>query len=114
MGSDLLAGIATACEPSALVFTIVGTILGIIFGALPGLTSTMAVALLIPLTYSLEPVAGMGMLVAGGSGNAGINPALYPEHQRTPGGRNHGVSSGHAGKLYALCFLYRISHPKVQ
>ncbi len=79
MGSDLLAGIATACEPSALVFTIVGTILGIIFGALPGLTSTMAVALLIPLTYSLEPVAGMGMLVGafcGGTAGGSVSATL--------------------------------------
>ena len=63
MLTNLLAGFSYALNPSALLFTIVGTILGIIFGALPGLTSTMAVALLIPLTYSLEPVAGMGMLV---------------------------------------------------
>ena len=61
MLTNLLAGFSYALNPSALLFTIVGTILGIIFGALPGLTSTMAVALLIPLTYSLEPVAGMGM-----------------------------------------------------
>ena len=60
MLTNLLAGFSYALNPSALLFTIVGTILGIIFGALPGLTSTMAVALLIPLTYSLEPVAGMG------------------------------------------------------
>lgn len=46
MLTNLLAGFSYALNPSALLFTIVGTILGIIFGALPGLTSTMAVALL--------------------------------------------------------------------
>lgn len=79
MLTNLLAGFSYALNPSALLFTIVGTILGIIFGALPGLTSTMAVALLIPLTYSLEPVAGMGMLVGafcGGTAGGSVSATL--------------------------------------
>lgn len=41
-----------------------GVIGGIIIGALPGLSSTMAVALLVPVTFSMEPVAGLVMLTA--------------------------------------------------
>ena len=40
-----------------------GTIFGIIFGAIPGLTATLAVILLIPLSYGLEPTQGISMLV---------------------------------------------------
>ena len=79
MGVDLLAGLSQALEPQALLFTIIGTILGIIFGALPGLTSTMAVALLIPLTYSLDPIPGMGMLVGafcGGTAGGSVSATL--------------------------------------
>ena len=41
-----------------------GTVVGIIFGAIPGLTATMAVALFLPITYSLGPAAGISLLVA--------------------------------------------------
>lgn len=40
-----------------------GTVLGLIFGSLPGLTATMGIALLLPLTFGMEPVTGMGMLL---------------------------------------------------
>ncbi|MDD3708238.1 MAG: tripartite tricarboxylate transporter permease [Aminobacterium sp.] len=55
----LIQGLIGALQPEAVIFTAIGTVLGIIFGALPGLTSTMAVALLIPVTFGLTPVAGM-------------------------------------------------------
>ena len=40
-----------------------GTVVGIIFGAIPGLTATMAVALFLPITYSLSATAGIALLV---------------------------------------------------
>lgn len=45
----------------ALFFGVVG---GIVVGSLPGLSATMAVALLIPVTFGMEPVAGLTMLTA--------------------------------------------------
>ncbi len=41
----------------------VGTFGGILIGAMPGLTSTMGVALLIPLTFGMDPVEGLNMLI---------------------------------------------------
>ncbi|MCM2339840.1 tripartite tricarboxylate transporter permease [Rhodoferax sp.] len=41
-----------------------GTVVGIIFGAIPGLTATMAVALFLPITYTLGATAGIALLVA--------------------------------------------------
>src|SRR5690625_2890713 len=46
---------------AALVMGVVG---GIIIGSLPGLSSTMGVALLIPVTFGMTPVAGLVMLTA--------------------------------------------------
>ncbi len=40
-----------------------GTVVGIIFGAIPGLTATMAVALFLPITYSLGASAGISLLI---------------------------------------------------
>lgn len=47
----------------ALLWILLGTFLGLVFGALPGLSATMAVALLIPLTFYLEPVVAISMLI---------------------------------------------------
>lgn len=43
---------------------LIGTVGGIIVGALPGLSAAMAVALLIPVTFGMSPVAGLVMLTA--------------------------------------------------
>ena len=49
-------------SPLCLVLNIIGVVLGIIFGALPGLNGVVGVALLLPLTYGLEPIEGLMML----------------------------------------------------
>jgi putative tricarboxylic transport membrane protein len=41
---------------------LVGVIGGMVVGSLPGLSATMAVALLIPLTFGMSPVSGLVML----------------------------------------------------
>ncbi|MET3506474.1 tripartite tricarboxylate transporter permease [Halalkalibacter oceani] len=47
-----------------IIVLMVGVIGGIVVGALPGLSATMAVALLIPVTFGMDAVAGVTMLVA--------------------------------------------------
>ncbi|MFQ7878296.1 tripartite tricarboxylate transporter permease [Enterocloster sp.] len=37
--------------------------LGIVLGALPGLTATMGIALVIPISYQLDTATGIGLLV---------------------------------------------------
>ena len=41
-------------DPMALLWTFVGTFMGLVFGSLPGLTATMGVALLVPITYTFN------------------------------------------------------------
>ncbi|MFP3920677.1 MAG: tripartite tricarboxylate transporter permease [Dichotomicrobium sp.] len=64
-------------EPVAFLLLLGGTIGGLILGATPGLSPTMAVALLIPFTFHLSPVQGLILLgaaytstVAGGAVSA--------------------------------------------
>ena len=64
-------------EPLSLMLLIGGTIGGLILGATPGLSPTMAVALLIPFTFHLSPTQGLILLgaaytstVAGGAVSA--------------------------------------------
>ena len=62
-------GVMLAIAPACLLATFTGTALGIIFGVLPGLTATMGIALLIPLTAGFDPViaisAMLGVYVGG-------------------------------------------------
>lgn len=43
---------------------LLGTVVGMVFGALPGLGTVIAVALLLPVTFTLPPLAGILMLLA--------------------------------------------------
>lgn len=40
-----------------------GVLMGLVVGTLPGLTSVMAVSLITPLTFKMDPVNGFGMLL---------------------------------------------------
>jgi putative tricarboxylic transport membrane protein len=59
--SDLLNGFATALTPTNLAWAALGVILGTAVGVLPGIGPAMTVALLLPVTYSLEPTAAFIM-----------------------------------------------------
>ncbi len=62
--SQLFAAFINVCEPISLLFMVAGVIIGIIFGSIPGLSASMAVALMLPLTFSMKAVLGMNVLVA--------------------------------------------------
>jgi len=59
---DIVLGLATHPESIAILFGSV--LLGIIFGAMPGLTSTLGVALLTALTYSMDTNLAMVCLLS--------------------------------------------------
>lgn len=58
----LLVGFSHCFVPSNLLFMVAGTCLGVVIGALPGLSATTGMVLLLPLTYGLHVEAGMLML----------------------------------------------------
>jgi putative tricarboxylic transport membrane protein len=45
-----------------LAAMVAGVISGILIGALPGLTAAMAIAVLLPLTFTMEPLVALGMM----------------------------------------------------
>lgn len=47
-----------------LVFINIGMLIGIIFGAIPGLNGNLAITVLIPFTFSFEPIPGILMLTS--------------------------------------------------
>lgn len=56
-------GFQSIAHPGTILLMFFGVTLGIIFGAIPGLTATMALALFLPITYSMDPVSGVVLLV---------------------------------------------------
>lgn len=62
--SYILPTIQVLMEPMHLVLILLGTVLGIVFGAIPGLTATLGIALLLPLTFSMEAETGIIVLIS--------------------------------------------------
>jgi putative tricarboxylic transport membrane protein len=58
----LIQGFATALQPGNLAFIFLGVMVGQVVGALPGLGPAAGMALLLPLTFGLEPVTAIMML----------------------------------------------------
>jgi putative tricarboxylic transport membrane protein len=48
-----------ALTPLNLLFAVAGVVAGTVIGALPGLTATMAVAVLVPFTFALPPASAL-------------------------------------------------------
>ena len=57
----LLEGFANALTPAHLAYAAIGVILGTAVGVLPGVGTAMTVALLFPITYSVEPTGALIM-----------------------------------------------------
>ncbi len=117
-----------------VLFSIVGGVIaGISIGAMPGLTSTMGIALLMPLTFTMEPTSGLMVLIGefvgaiyGGSitailintpGTPSAAATLldgYPMTQRGEAARALGIStvSSFTGGIISGIFLILIA-PKL-
>ena len=60
--SHLALGFATAATPANLMFCLIGVALGTLIGVLPGIGATATIAMLLPITFQLEPVSSLIML----------------------------------------------------
>ncbi|MAU97862.1 MAG: C4-dicarboxylate ABC transporter permease [Fulvimarina sp.] len=61
---DKLAYLVDALTPMNLLLALVGVVAGIVIGAMPGLSATMAVAVLVPFTFTMDPASGLIVLGA--------------------------------------------------
>lgn len=84
MSSHILDALMLVVQPVGLLMMFSGTLVGFVMGALPGMTATMTVAVLISFTFGMEPLPGLMLLlgVYGGALYAGSIPAILI---RTPG-----------------------------
>lgn len=60
--SFIVTGLLNVISPVNMLFIVLGTAIGLVVGALPGLSATMALALLLPVTFQLPPETGLSMM----------------------------------------------------
>jgi len=64
MDVELLTGaMGLVFNPNTLIIIVLGAAAGVLIGAIPGLTSTMSIALLIPFTHGMSIIPAIGMLI---------------------------------------------------
>ena len=95
--SQLLNGFAVALTPMNLLWCLVGTTLGTAIGVLPGLGPALTIALLLPITFKVEPTAAF-ILFAGIYYGAMYGGSTTSILLNTPG-ESACMSSEHFGQL---------------
>ncbi|MFK5977661.1 MAG: tripartite tricarboxylate transporter permease [Rhizobiaceae bacterium] len=86
MLDQLFTGFEAALTLTNMAFIFAGITLGIIIGAIPGLGSVTAMAVLIPVTYYMSPLAAIAFLVGVNKGgtSGGAIPAILLNSPGTP------------------------------
>lgn len=56
-------GLAELMTPSVILFLFLGVLIGTMIGALPGLSATMGIAIMTPITFWFDPADGFAMLM---------------------------------------------------
>ena len=74
--NDLINGILLVLNVKSILMMTLGAILGVVVGAIPGLTGTMAIALVLPITLYVSPWMGIPLILgiykaSGWSGSVG-------------------------------------------
>ncbi|ROR73095.1 tripartite tricarboxylate transporter permease [Bogoriella caseilytica] len=107
---DLLAILSAVFTPASLMWILIGALAGIVVGVIPGLTATVAIALLVPMTLDLDPLHSMLMLTGIFAGSMYSN-SITSITLRTPGNPSGAVTiidgyplalKGQAGRAIGL------------
>lgn len=61
---NMMLGLTNLLTIKSLLAVTIGTSLGLFVGAMPGLSATMAIALLLPVTFGMDPATGISMLAS--------------------------------------------------
>lgn len=61
--SGILLGLGQLAQPTALLALLGGVVIGLIVGSLPGLNDSITMAVLIPITFGMEPQVAICLLV---------------------------------------------------
>ncbi|EEW26994.1 tripartite tricarboxylate transporter permease [Rhodobacter ferrooxidans] len=59
----LLTGLAQLADPTVFFVMVFGAILGVVVGAIPGAGAAVTISILLPTTFSMDPLTGMTLLL---------------------------------------------------
>lgn len=125
-GSLYTEGWSLVANPTTLLLILSAVLVGMVVGAIPGLTANMSVAVLVPLTFTMNPTDAIGVLTGVwlGALYGGTIPAVlinmpgtpadmmttldgYPMSRRGEGGRaiGIGVLSSFLGGTFSVLIL---------
>ncbi len=98
MIENIFLGVKAILSPFNFLTILFGVVSGVLIGALPGLTSTMGVTIMLPFTFMLDPIPGIALLVAlyVGSQYGGSIPGIL---LNTPGTSEAAVTAVDGYKL---------------
>ncbi|HEX5767634.1 MAG TPA: tripartite tricarboxylate transporter permease, partial [Burkholderiales bacterium] len=60
--NNLILGFGVAISPLHLLYALIGVMLGTLIGVLPGIGPVATIAMLLPITFNLSPIAALIML----------------------------------------------------
>jgi putative tricarboxylic transport membrane protein len=75
VGQHYLHALALVADPYVLLVVLCSAIYGLFVGCIPGLTATLATALLVPITFFMPPVPAVAAIVTA---------SARPRRRRTP------------------------------
>jgi putative tricarboxylic transport membrane protein len=86
MYSELLHALPDVFAWTNFAAVVIGVIAGIVVGAMPGLSATMAISVLVPFTFGLEPLVALGLMagIYNGAMYGGAIPAVLLRIPGTP------------------------------
>ncbi len=86
MFEPILSSFSQVLEWQSFIAIIIGVLSGIVVGSLPGLSATMAISVLIPFTFGLDPLVALGMMagIYNGAMYGGAIPAVLMRIPGTP------------------------------
>jgi putative tricarboxylic transport membrane protein len=132
MYADLLHALPDVFAWTNFAAVVIGVIAGIVVGAMPGLSATMAISVLVPFTFGLEPLVALGLMagIYNGAMYGGAIPAVllripgtpaavattfdgYPMAQKGEGGfaLQVAVVSSSIGGLASACAVMLLAPP---
>lgn len=100
--------------PSVMTVIVLASVFGLFVGAMPGLSATMATALLVPLTFAMDPIPALGAIIATSAMAlfAGDIPAALLRMPGTPSSAAYVddlynmTRKGKAGRGLAACLIF--------
>lgn len=109
----LSAGLGMALSIDAVTAVFIGSMLGLFFGSIPGLTYSIALALALPVTFNMDPVPAMALLIGtyiGGMTGGSVSAILVgipgtPSAAATAMDGHALTRQGHAAKALGMAVM---------